>query len=158
VIFKNNSEYIIPFVIKDYNIFKIGYTISYVDTGILYNYLYVDILLKNETVLKTIHSIIKNEPNFNFIKISQNKIQLRFLIDKSLDFIVLPIINNGYDALSKDDLRDCVFFWKEKSLEVLSKQKTPTARESSRGLFFLFIHNLIFVILSFIFRTIPLFI
>lgn len=121
MIFKNNSEYIIPFVLKDYSVFKTGYTISYVDTGVLYNYLYIDILLKDEMSHKSILDMIKKEPNFNLIRISQNKVRLRFLIDKTLDFIVIPIINNGYDALSKDDLRDCAIFWKEKFSKILSK-------------------------------------
>jgi hypothetical protein len=123
VIFKNNSEYIIPFIIKDYNIFKNGYVVSYIDTGVLYNYLYIDVLLKDKTSLNNILNIIKKEPNFNFIKTFQNKIRIRFLVDKNLDFVILPIINNGYDALNKDDLRDCALFWKEKFPEILSSSK-----------------------------------
>jgi len=123
VIFKNNSEYIIPFIIRNCNIFKNENTVSYIDIGVLYNYLYIDILLNNKTCLNDIYNIIKKEPNLNSIKLFKNKIQLKFLVDKNMDFIVLPIINNGYDAITKDDLKHCAIFWKEKFSEILSISK-----------------------------------
>ena len=123
MIFKNNSEYIIPFIIKDYSIFKNKDTVSYIDVGVLYNYLYIDVLLNDKIHLNDINNIIKKEPNFYSIKIFKNKIQIKFLVDKNLDFIVLPIINNGYDAITKDDLKQCAIFWKEDFSEILSISK-----------------------------------
>ena len=123
MIFNNNSEFVIPFILKDNNIFKNECTKSYIDVGVLYNYLYIDVYFKDKYDLKYINNIVKKETNLNSIIYNNNKITLKFIIDKSLDFIILPIISNGYDALTKDDLRDCALFWKEKFSKVLCNSK-----------------------------------
>lgn len=123
MIFKNNSEYIIPFVIKDLNIFKSGGTVSYVDTGVLYNYLYIDIFVKDKKDFINVLNIIKTEPCFNSVIVLQNKIKAKFIIDKTIDFFIIPIINNGYDALTKDELKDCALFWKEMFVRILCNSK-----------------------------------
>lgn len=155
---RNNTEFIIPFVLNKLHIPTVNLRDAWIEELGENKFL----VIQAENCFISEDFLVKQEPNFYNMFYAGKTVKIRYSIPEHLWSTCSIIKNTGYEGLTKDQLFDCICFWKKNAFDFLVNEKTQAARESSLGLFFFLIvldsHNLVLVISTFVLTTVNLFI
>ena len=154
---KNNTEFIIPLVLNKLHIRTANLRNAWIEELGKNKFL----VIQAENCFINEDFLVKQEPNFYNMFYAGKTVKIRYSIPEYLWSTCSIIKNTGYDGLTKDQLFDCICFWKKNAFDFLVNEKTQAARESSLGFIFLIVldsHNLILIISTFIFTTVNLFV
>lgn len=128
MLLKGNSRLIIPQIITDKSIFNTSFVSA--DSYLVLDNLYIILIYKKEHFP---YKKIIAEPSFYNINKTRTGYVVKFLVPKDKFMICNLMYKTGYDIIPRETLYNSLIFW---------YNKTPTARESSRGLFFIQIFSL----------------
>lgn len=130
MIFKNNSQFIIPLVIKKMPVSLKYIKDVYIETIGIFNFIVIN------TSCKIKESILEEDVSFYNVQYYDDGMIIRYSIPNTILYLCKTIMQCGYRALTKDLLFDCIVFWKDKSFLVCVNKESQAARESSLALFF----------------------
>ena len=125
---KNNTEFIIPFVINKLHFPTAKLRKAWIEELGENKFL----VIQAENILISEDFLVKQEPNFYNITYG-DKISIKYLIPSHLTSTCNLIQKTGYNGIDKDMLFDCISFWKQNAFNILVNKKTQAARESSLG-------------------------
>lgn len=132
MIFKNNVELIIPRVLRSLP-FPVK-CIKYADVEMISeNFNFIVIQVEG---FKVKESTLEEDETFYNVEYTQNGMIVRYLIPNTALYVCKILSQCGYDGLTKDQLLNCIAFWKKDCVSVLLNNKTLAAHMSSQGLLF----------------------
>ena len=129
---KNNTEFIIPFVINKLHFPTAKLRKAWIEELGENKFL----VIQAENILISEDFLVKQEPNFYNVFYAGKTVTIRYSIPNHLWSTCSILKETGYDGLTKDQLFDCICFWKKNAFEFLVNEKTQAARESSLGFIF----------------------
>lgn len=132
MIFKNNVEFIIPRVLS-FLPFPTR-CIKHANVEMIFkDFNFIVIQVEN---FKTKESTLEKDKTFYNVEYTNNGMILRYLIPNTALYVCKILMQCGYEGLTKDQLLDCITFWKKNCVSVLEDNKALATRISGQGLLF----------------------